>query len=92
MPQDVGIRSRTCGCVLADFGVMQANVFLHASGPVRMLLAGLAALKLLASRSIKQSSPDYNALLGIILYDGLGGLHLCWWLNNFTGIAPGALR
>lgn len=68
---------------------MQANVFLYASGPVRILLGCLAGTKLLLSPSMRQSS-ERNALLGLMLYDGIGGLHLCWYLNNFTGLAPRA--
>lgn len=69
--------------------VQQQNVFLHASGLVRMGLAALAGLKLALSPSMRRSS-ERNALLGIMLYDGLGGLHLCYYLSNFSGLAPGA--
>lgn len=54
-----------------------------------MLLAALAVLKLLLSPSLRRSA-ERNGMLGIMLYDGLGGLHLCWYLNNFSGLAPRA--
>lgn len=65
---------------------MQENQFLHASAPVRILLASLAGLKWMTIR--KEDAKLYkkrNALLGLLLYDGLGGLILGWYLGTFSG-------
>jgi hypothetical protein len=62
------------------------NQFLHASAPIRVLLALLAGLKWLTidaenARLYKKR----NVLLGVLLYDGLGGLLLGWYLGTFGG-------
>lgn len=95
VPQEVVLDSllgqgKMLSCKLIEMLSLQSNVFLHASGPVRMLLACLAGTKLLLSPSTRRS-PERNVLLGVMLYDGLGGLHLCWWLKNFTGLAPASV-
>ncbi|PPQ93176.1 hypothetical protein CVT25_002836 [Psilocybe cyanescens] len=54
---------------------MEANQFLHASAPVRALLATLAGVKWLATRNAGACAAG-TALLGVVLYDGLGGLVL----------------
>jgi hypothetical protein len=62
------------------------NQFLYASVPVRILLASLAGLKWMTSGG--ENAKLYkkrNALLGILLYDGFGGLILGWYLETFSG-------
>ncbi|KAJ6496430.1 hypothetical protein C8R45DRAFT_985884 [Mycena sanguinolenta] len=62
------------------------NQLLHASAAVRVLLASLAGLKWLTISA--QNARLYNKrnlLLGVLLYDGLGGLHLGWYLGTFSG-------
>jgi hypothetical protein len=60
------------------------NQFLHASVPVRIILAGLAGVKLLVSRNEVGVVP-WKELLGIALYDGAGGLLVGWWLGTWGG-------
>jgi hypothetical protein len=63
------------------------NQFLHASVPVRVGLALVAALKLLVDKNMPQ---DYrNEMLFVFLYDGIGGLICGWQLDNFNGRVPG---
>ena len=65
---------------------MEENQFLHASAPVRVLLASLAGLKWLTiSRENAGLYTKRNALLAVLLYDGLGGLVLGWYLGTFSG-------
>ncbi|KAJ6553606.1 hypothetical protein DFH09DRAFT_1366214 [Mycena vulgaris] len=61
------------------------NQFLHASAPVRVLLAALAGLKWVRGRGDARLYTKRNALLGVLLYDGLGGLGLGWYLGTFGG-------
>lgn len=63
---------------------MEENQFLHASAPVRVLLASLAGVKWLATRNAGAGAAS-TALLGVVLYDGLGGLVLGWYLGTFSG-------
>jgi hypothetical protein len=68
---------------------MEENQFLYASAPVRVVLAALAGLKWLTIRG--ENARLYkkrNALLGILLYDGLGGLVLGWYLGTLSGKVP----
>ncbi|KZV99224.1 hypothetical protein EXIGLDRAFT_725858 [Exidia glandulosa HHB12029] len=66
------------------------NQFLHASVPVRILLASLAGF----SWAMKRRRPnqdfytDSNALIAIAIYDGLGGVVLGWHLGSFDGKIP----
>lgn len=65
---------------------IEENQFLYASAPVRVLLAVLAGLKWLSIS--KESARLYrkrNILLGISIYDGIGGLVLGWYLGTFSG-------
>ena len=65
---------------------IEENQFLHASAPIRVFLASLAGIKLLTiSRENTRLSKKRNALLGVLLYDGLGGLVLGWYLGTFSG-------
>lgn len=65
---------------------MEENQFLHASAPVRVLLAILAGLKWMTiSKGDAKLYKKRNALLAILLYDGLGGLIVGWYLGTFSG-------
>ncbi|KAJ7368897.1 hypothetical protein DFH08DRAFT_832598 [Mycena albidolilacea] len=61
------------------------NQFLHASAPIRVLLALLAGLKWLTIAENAWLYKKRNVLLGVLLYDGLGGLLLGWYLGTFSG-------
>ncbi|KAH9480951.1 hypothetical protein JR316_0007558 [Psilocybe cubensis] len=71
------------------------NQFLHASAPVRIVLASLALLKyLLILREPRDSAARrrykrMGGLLGVALYDGLGGLLVGWYLGTLGGKAGG---
>ncbi|KAF2668581.1 hypothetical protein BT63DRAFT_362951, partial [Microthyrium microscopicum] len=62
------------------------NQFLHASVPVRILLALVAGLKMVVDKNITQSAR--NEMLLVFLYDGIGGLVCGWQLENFSGKVP----
>jgi hypothetical protein len=64
------------------------NHFLHASVPVRVLLALVAASRLLLFKNV--SSAGRNEMLFVFLYDGFGGLLCGWQLDNFTGRVLGS--
>ncbi|KAJ7450503.1 hypothetical protein B0H11DRAFT_320416 [Mycena galericulata] len=90
-PEDVstlGIATIALGMsyISTSYMPIAENQFLHASAPVRVLLALLAGLKWLTigaenARLYKKR----NVLLGVLLYDGLGGLLLGWYLGTFRG-------
>ncbi len=67
---------------------MYENQFLHASIPVRIILATLAATRLVLGG--KLSEVDLRNLLIVALYDGLGAVALGWWLGSFDGRVPAA--
>jgi len=64
----------------------EENQFLYASVPVRMILAGVAVTKLIVDKL--QGKGVQRELLGIALYDGLGGFLLGCWLGSFGGRVP----
>ncbi|KAE9399248.1 hypothetical protein BT96DRAFT_820847 [Gymnopus androsaceus JB14] len=90
-PEDIstlGITTIALGMsyISTSYMPMEDNQFLHASAPVRVLLASLAGLKWLTiSKENARLYKKRNALLGILLYDGLGGLILGWYLGTFSG-------
>jgi len=61
------------------------NQFLHASAPVRVILAAVAGVRLLTARPGECT----GELWGILLYDGLGGLLVGWTLGRWDGRIPG---
>lgn len=64
------------------------NHFLYASAPVRIILAALAGLKLaLGGKTLDKSLK--KTLIGVLLYDGLGGILLGYYLGTWKGRAPG---
>ena len=71
------------GYLLTAFVPQEQNTYLYASVPARMMLAGIAGVKLVLG------SPPRKELLGILVYDGLGGLVLGWYLGRWDGKIPG---
>ena len=76
---------------------MEKNAFLYASAPIRIVLAGIAGLRILADRYLRTQSGQANVnrgsqvandLFAIMMYDGLGGLVLGLWLGTFSGRIP----
>jgi len=67
---------------------LHQNVFLYASVPVRMILATVAGLKLLQVGP-EISSTGRTELLSVLLYDGIGGIILGWFLGSWSGRIPG---
>jgi len=63
---------------------IEENQFLYASVPVRIILAAVAGLKALTA-----GKEEKKALVGIAVYDGLGGAILGWWLGKWSGMVPG---
>jgi hypothetical protein len=69
---------------------LSENAVLYASAPVRVFLAFLAGLRILYGRM--KWGNDRRAyrkeLVWIMLYDGVGGVLLGWWLGTFSGRIP----
>ncbi|EEH21828.2 hypothetical protein PABG_04044 [Paracoccidioides brasiliensis Pb03] len=82
----LGLASTGLGLAYLSTSYMpiELNQFLHASVPVRMILAGLAALRLPTART-----QDRMALITVTLYDALGGLILGYTLGRWDGKVPG---
>jgi len=62
---------------------MEENVFLYASVPVRLILAGVSLIRALALSKLE--SKEKNNLIGIAVWDGLGALVLGWYLGEWRG-------
>jgi hypothetical protein len=63
---------------------VEENQLLYASVPVRVILAAVAGLKALVARK-----EERGTLVGVAVYDGLGGVVLGWWLGSWSGRVPG---
>jgi hypothetical protein len=63
------------------------NQFLHASVPVRIFLALVAALRLLLVKNI--SRDGQKEMLFVFLYDGIGAVICGWQLGRFDGRVSG---
>lgn len=74
------------GYLMTSYMPISENQFLHASVPVRIFLALLAALRLLLVKNISQAGQ--REMLFTALYDGIGGLICGWQLENFSGRVP----
>lgn len=66
----------------------EKNAFLYASVPVRMILGGVAGVKLLVGRK-GMSAEGKKELWTVMLYDGIAGLILGWYLGRWDGKIPG---
>ncbi|KAJ7023526.1 hypothetical protein C8F04DRAFT_1134184 [Mycena alexandri] len=91
-PEDLsplGIATTALGLAYLSTAYMPIaeNQFLHASAPVRVSLALLAGLKWSMSIGAENARlyKKRNVLLGVLLYDGLGGLLLGWYLGTLSG-------
>ncbi|KAJ7730332.1 hypothetical protein B0H16DRAFT_1733848 [Mycena metata] len=91
-PEDVsplGITTIALGLAYLATAYMPiaSNQFLHASAPIRVVLALLDGLKWFMTRGVKNTRlyTKRNVLLGVFLYDGLGGLLLEWYLGTLSG-------
>ena len=72
--------------LVTSYMPIEQNQFLHASVPVRIFLALLAALRLCTISNI--SNEGRNEMLFVAIYDGLGGAICGWQLGNFSGRVP----
>jgi hypothetical protein len=90
----LGIASLGLGLAYLSTSYMpiHENQFLYASVPVRMILAGIAGTRLIADAFCTEphgrTSKMVSRLWGIMLYDGLGGFLLGWWLGSWGGKVP----
>ncbi|KAF3931035.1 hypothetical protein ABW20_dc0103750 [Dactylellina cionopaga] len=85
----LGITTATIG--LAYIGTstvpIEENQFLHASVPVRLLIAVLLATAAVVNQKIMDEK-SWRAHVGFALWDGLGALWLGWYLNSWDGKLP----
>ena len=65
---------------------LQHNSYLHASVPLRLILAGLAGIRLAMAK--RRGEKGTQTLWGILLYDGIGALLVGYSLGNFSGRLP----
>lgn len=72
--------------LLTSYMPTEDNQWLHASVPVRLLLASLLVLKVLAGTGL--TSDEKRSLLSLAIYDGLGGVVLGLWLGRWDGRLP----
>lgn len=72
--------------LVTSYMPIEQNQFLHASVPVRMFLALLAAARLVFVQNV--STEGRNEMLFVAIYDGLGGAICGWQLGNFSGKVP----
>ncbi|KAJ7761824.1 hypothetical protein B0H16DRAFT_1530662 [Mycena metata] len=91
-PEDVsplGIATTALGLAYLATAYMPiaSNQFLHASAPIRVVLAFLAGFKWFMTRDMgnRRVYTKRNVMLGVFLYDGLGGLLLGWYLGTLSG-------
>ena len=69
---------------------IEQNQFLYATVPVRIILACVAAGRLILNgRDGNLSTDDKRNLLVVAVYDGLGAVALGLWLGTFDGRVPG---
>jgi len=61
------------------------NQWLHASVPVRMILGAVAGVRAFIAKDCEAT----RELIGVLLYDGLGGLLLGWSLGRWDGKVAG---
>ncbi|KAF3913718.1 hypothetical protein AA313_de0205067 [Arthrobotrys entomopaga] len=87
----LGISTATIGlCYIGTSGVpVEQNQFLHASVPVRLLIAVLLATAGTVNRGIIDYK-SWRTHIGFALWDGVGALWLGWYLNAWDGRCPSA--
>ncbi|KDQ16225.1 hypothetical protein BOTBODRAFT_30946 [Botryobasidium botryosum FD-172 SS1] len=67
---------------------IEENQWLHASVPVRIILALVAGLKLaIGGPALGRGAT--RELMTTLVYDGIGGLVLGWWLGRWDGRVSG---
>ncbi|KKZ68872.1 hypothetical protein EMCG_00043 [[Emmonsia] crescens] len=81
-PATLGIASTGLGLsyIFTSYVPIEENQFLHASVPVRMILAALAALRLPTAPKAER-----KGLMILVLYDFLGGLMVGYILGKWNG-------
>jgi FtsH-binding integral membrane protein len=84
-----GITTLAIGVAYAvtSYMPMEQNQFLHASVPVRIALAAIAAVRMLLIDNM--SKEGKNEMLFVLFYDGLGGLICGWQLGRWDGRIAG---
>ena len=65
---------------------IEENQWLHASVPVRVLLAGFLITRALFGKGL--TSKEKQSLINLAVYDGLGGVILGLWLGKWNGRLP----
>ncbi|OJD15485.1 hypothetical protein AJ78_04249 [Emergomyces pasteurianus Ep9510] len=85
-PATLGIATTGLGLsyLLTSYVPIEENQFLHASVPVRIILAALALTRLPTAPKAERKS-----LTILILYDFLGGLMVGYVLGKYDGRLPG---
>jgi hypothetical protein len=85
----LGIATAALGLAYLSTAYMplHQNAFLYASVPVRMILATIAGLKLL-QLGPTVSETGRAELLTVLLYDGIGGAVVGWFLGTWSGRIP----
>jgi uncharacterized membrane protein YjjP (DUF1212 family) len=76
-----GIATFALGAAYLATGYMDPkdNQFLAASVPVRIAIGGISAVAALLGKG------ERKVLIGVALYDGIGGYLVGQWLGNFSG-------
>jgi hypothetical protein len=67
---------------------IEENQWLHASVPVRLLLATLLIVRALVGTGL--TAAEKRSLLNLAIYDGLGGAVLGLWLGSWNGRLAGS--
>jgi hypothetical protein len=73
---------------LTSYMPIEQNQFLHASVPVRLILAAASAYKAFIGRK-ELSDIEKKRLWGVTIWDGFGAVVLGWWLGKWNGRVPG---
>ncbi|KAG5305202.1 class III chitinase [Histoplasma capsulatum G186AR] len=86
VPSALGIAVTGLGLsyLLTSYVPIEQNQFLHASVPVRIILATLAAARLPTAPQAERKN-----LIILILYDFLGGVMVGYILGQWNGRLPG---
>jgi hypothetical protein len=84
----LGIATTAIGVayLFTSYMPIEENQWLHASVPVRLLLASLLILRALIGNGL--TSEEKRSLVNLGIYDGLGGVVLGLWLGRWDGRVP----